>query len=135
MVAMEPDTTVFSEDTEVSMEMDPTVQRFRCKQLRAELDILALKDLKSEVLFYFSIHRTVIIFDIYSRIMRKPTFSICNNKDADQLCGTAKLISAIVFTTGIVHFLYFLNTNISALSFLLLLYSRICVRPGMKPQC
>ena len=61
MVAVEPDTTVFSEDTEVSMETDPTVQRFRCKQLRAELYILAQKDLKSEHLFYCSIHRAVYI--------------------------------------------------------------------------
>ena len=58
MVAVEPDTTVYSEDTEVSMETDASVQRFRCKQLKAELDILAQKNIKSELLFlymYFSI--------------------------------------------------------------------------------
>ena len=32
-----------------------------------------------------------------SRVMRKPTFIICENKDADQLRVTAKLISAFVF--------------------------------------
>ena len=49
---MEPDTTVCSDDIEVTMETDHTVQKFRCKQLRAELDILAQKDLKCEVLSY-----------------------------------------------------------------------------------
>ena len=34
-----------------------------------------------------------------SRVMRKPMFCICENKDADQLRGTAKLISAFVFAT------------------------------------
>ena len=29
--------------------------------------------------------------------MRKPAFCICENKDADQLCGTAQLICAFVF--------------------------------------
>ena len=33
--------------------------------------------------------------------MRKPAFCICENKDADQLCGTAQLISAFVFATYI----------------------------------
>ena len=34
-----------------------------------------------------------------SRAMRKPAFCLCENKDADQLRGTAKLISAFVFAT------------------------------------
>ena len=38
-----------------------------------------------------------------SRVVRKPAFCICENKDADQLRGnrevTAKLISAFVFAT------------------------------------
>ena len=53
-----------------------------------------------------------------SRVMRKPTFCICENKDADQLRGsfavTAKLISAFVFATWIVQSLYFLNTKFRA---------------------
>ena len=31
--------------------------------------------------------------------MRKPAFCICENKDADQLRGTVKLISAFIFAT------------------------------------
>ena len=66
-----------------------------------------------------------------SRIVRKPSFCICENKDADQL---AKPISAFVFTTLIVQSLYFLNTKFQASSHLLCLYSLVCVGPGRKPR-
>ena len=45
-----------------------------------------------------------------SRVMRKPVFCICENKDADQLR------SAFVFTTRIVQSLYFLNPKFQASS-------------------
>ena len=45
-----------------------------------------------------------------SRIMRNPTFCICENKDADLL------ISAFVFATRIVHFLYFVNKKIQPIA-------------------
>ena len=51
-----------------------------------------------------------------SRVVRKPTYSICENKDADQLRGNAKLISAFVFATWIVQSLYFLNPKFQASS-------------------
>ena len=65
-----------------------------------------------------------IFFNQMSRVMRKPTFCICENKDADQLRGnreavTAKLISAFVFATQIVQSLYFLNPKFQASSHLL----------------
>ena len=41
------------------------------------------------------------MFINFSRLMRKPTICICENKDADQI--TAKLISAFVFATRIVY--------------------------------
>ena len=68
--------------------------------------------------------------------MRKPAFSMCENKDADQLRGNreAKLISTFVFATRIVQSLYFLNTKFQASSHLLWLYSPVCVGPGRKPQ-
>ena len=71
--------------------------------------------------------------------MRKPTICICENKDADQLRGnreadTAKLISAFVFATRIVHFLFFLNPKFNASSHLLCLYSPVCVGPVRKPH-
>ena len=47
---------------------------------------------------------------------------------------TAKLISAFVFTTQIVQFLYFLNPKFLALSFLLCLYSSVCVGPVREPH-
>ena len=62
--------------------------------------------------------------------MGKPTNSICENKDADQ-----KLISAFVFATLIVQFLYSLNLKFKAFSHLLCLHSLICVGPVRKPHC
>ena len=46
-----------------------------------------------------------------------------------------KLNSAVVFTTGIVQFIYFLNPKVRASSRLLCLYSWVCVRPVRKPHC
>ena len=51
-----------------------------------------------------------------SRVMRKPTFCICENKDADQLAVTAKLISAFVFATWIEQPLFFQNPKFQASS-------------------
>ena len=68
-----------------------------------------------------------------SRVVRKPAFCICENKGADQLRITAKLISIFVFATQIVQPLYFLNTKFQASNHLLWLYSPVCVRPGRKP--
>ena len=65
-----------------------------------------------------------------SRVMRKPTFRICENKDADQL----RVISAFVIATRIVQSLYFLNPKFQASSHLLWLYSLACVGPGWKPE-
>ena len=66
--------------------------------------------------------------------MRKPVFCICENKDADQLRGTAKLVSAFVFTPRIVQFLFFLNPKFLVSSHLLWLCSPVCVGPGLKPR-
>ena len=48
--------------------------------------------------FFFLVENYLFLNNSYffSRIMRKPTFCICENKDADQV---AKLISAFVFAT------------------------------------
>ena len=67
-----------------------------------------------------------------SRRIRKSTICICENKGAYQ---NAKLISAFVFTTRIVAFLYFLNPKFLAFSLLLHLYRPVCVRPGQNPNC
>ena len=48
---------------------------------------------------------------------------------------TAKLISAFVFATWIVQYLYFLNTKFQASSHLQRLHSLVCVRPGQNPHC
>ena len=69
-----------------------------------------------------------------SLVMRKPAFCICENKDADQLRGFAKLISAFVFATWIVQSLRYLKPKFQASSQLLWLYSPVCVGPGRKSR-
>ena len=66
--------------------------------------------------------------------MRKPDFCICENKEQISFAVTAKLISAFVFATRIVQFLYFLNTKFEASGHFLWLYSLVCVGPGRKPR-
>ena len=65
--------------------------------------------------------------------MGKPTICIGENKDADQL--TAKLISAFVFATRIVQFLFYLNPKFQASSSFLCLYRPVYVGPVRKPHC
>ena len=69
-----------------------------------------------------------------SLVTRKPAFCICENKDADQLRGNRKLISAFVFATRIVQSLFYLDMKFQGSSHLLRLYSLVCVRPGRKPR-
>ena len=66
--------------------------------------------------------------------MRKPVFCLCKNKDADQLCSTAQLISASDFPARIVQFLLYLYPKFQDSNFLLRLYRPVCVRPGRKHQ-
>ena len=47
---------------------------------------------------------------------------------------TAKLISAFVFATRIVQFLFYLNPKFQAISSFLGLYRPVCVGPGRKPR-
>ena len=63
--------------------------------------------------------------------MGKPTICICENKDA----VTAKLISAFVFATQIVQFLFYLNPKFQDSSSFLCLYRPVCVGPVRKPHC
>ena len=48
---------------------------------------------------------------------------------------TAKLISAFVFATRIVQFLFYLNPKFQASSSFLCLYRPVCVRPVWKAHC
>ena len=67
----------------------------------------------------------VLLHDM-SRPLGKPTICIGENKGADQL------ISAFVFATRIVQFLFYLNQKFQASSSLLCLYSLVCVEPVRK---
>ena len=48
--------------------------------------------------------------------------------------SNVQLISAFVFTTQIVQYLFILNQNLQASCHLLWLYSSVCVQPGWKPE-
>ena len=50
-----------------------------------------------------------------SLIMRKPAYCICENKDADQLCGNRTTDQRLCFRYTIVQFLYYLNLKFQAL--------------------
>ena len=69
-----------------------------------------------------------------SRVVRKPAFCICENKDADQLCRNREAVQLFVFPTKLEQSLYFLNPKFQASSHILWLYSPVCVGPGRKPR-
>ena len=56
--------------------------------------------------------------------MRKPAFCICENKDADQLLCFRYIDTTIPLLS---------KSEIQASSYLLWLYSPVCVGPGQKP--
>ena len=62
-----------------------------------------------------------------SRVMRKPAFCICENKDADQLRNYRESDQRLCFR-------YILNPKFQASSNLLLLYNPVYVGPGRKPR-
>ena len=63
-----------------------------------------------------------------SRVVRKPAFCICENKDADQLRGNREADQRLCFR--------YIDSTIPLLpsSHLVWLYSLVCVRPGRKPR-
>ena len=74
-------------------------------------------------------------YSIYELCHEKINVLHMQNKDAEELHGNRKLISAFVFATWIVQSLYFLNPKFQASSHPQWLYSFVCVRPGQNPRC
>ena len=69
-------------------------------------------------------------------ICQKYLFSIIIlHENPPYVVVTAKLISAFVFATRIVQFLFYLNPKFEAYSLLLLPYRSVCVGPVQKPHC
>ena len=67
--------------------------------------------------------------------MRKPDFCIYAKTKALISCAIiAHLISAFVFATKIVQSFYFLNPKFQASSYLLWLYSPVCIGPGRNSR-
>ena len=75
------------------------------------------------------------------KMTNKPPHGKTNNlhrrktKTQISFAVTAKLISAFVFATRIVQFLFYLNPKFQASSSFLCLYRPVCVRPVRKPHC
>ena len=69
-----------------------------------------------------------------SLCMGKQRFAFAKTKTQISFAVTAKLISAFVFDTRIVQFLLCLYPKFQDSSFLLWLYSLVCVGPGRKPK-
>ena len=64
------------------------------------------------------------------RVLRKPAFCICENKDTDQLHCNCEADQRLRFRY--IDTLFFLNTKFQASSHLLWLYSQVCVGPRRK---
>ena len=69
-----------------------------------------------------------------SRLMRNQHSAYAKTKAQISFAVTAKLISAFVFATLKVQFLFFLNPKFQASSHLQCLYSPVCVGPVQKPH-
>ena len=66
-----------------------------------------------------------------SHVVRKPAFCICENKDADQLCGNrADQRLCFRYTDSTIPLL----SKFQASNHLLWLCRLVCVRPGRKPR-
>ena len=69
----------------------------------------------------------------YEPVHEKTNKLHMRKKDADQLCVTAQLISAFVYA-WIVQFLFYFYQKFQESSFILWLYSLVCVRPVQNPK-
>ena len=116
-----------------NINMFPTIlSKLHCKfnPCMAIQSSLALNSMENIKVFFCKYLKYI------SRLMRKQTICICENKDPDQLRGNREADQRLfVFATWIVHFLFFLNPKFQASSLLLLLHSPACVRPGQNPNC
>ena len=71
-----------------------------------------------------------------SRVMRKPTFSLCENKDADQLRGNREADQRLCFRYIDSPIPLLSKSEISSLKpSSVTAYSLVCVGPGRKPEC
>ena len=86
---------------------------------------------KTNASFSHIIAELWVIFEPHRE--RKRILAYAKAKAQISFTVTAKLISAFVFATLIVQFLFFVNPKFQASSLLLRLYRSVCVRLGRKP--
>ena len=70
-----------------------------------------------------------------SRLVENQQSVYAKTKAQISFAVTAKLISAFVFATRIVQFLFYLNPKFQASSSFLCFYRSVCVGPVRKPHC
>ena len=68
-----------------------------------------------------------------SRLVRKPTFCMCENKDADQLRGYNQRLCFQYLDSTMPLLPKYINFKAS--SHLQYMYSLVCVRRGQNPHC
>ena len=91
---------------------------------------------------FFQRHKVMLNFqsllDYFKNILNENSKStqvfFAYAKTKTKISFAAKLISACVFATQKVQFLYFLNPEFQVSNHLLWLYRLVCVGPGRKPQ-
>ena len=109
--------------------------RITYPKLYSLANLLLLKELI--FLFLFTDQATIhYCGSITNEPRREKTgfFAYAKTKTQISFAVTAKLISVFVFPIRIVQSLYFLNPKFQASSYLLWLYSLVCVVPGWKPR-
>ena len=78
---------------------------------------------------------SVVTLTLYEpRREKNRLFTYAKTKTQISFAVTAKLISDYAFAAWIVQSLFYLNPKFQASSYLLWLYSLVCVGPGQKPR-
>ena len=67
-------------------------------------------------------------------LLENQIFAYAKTKTQISFAVTTKLISAFIFAIQVVQSLFYLNPKFQASSYLLWLYSQVCVRPGWKSR-
>ena len=75
---------------------------------------------------------TILWSDVRAFQVRRNLVIILAASSENQIFAYGKLISAFVFATRVVQFLFFLNPKFQASNLLLRLYRPVCVTPGLK---
>ena len=114
---------VFINNVLLSVAISNNVQPFQYFGLEVSVELMLVQILK-----------TTETNDNWAALWENQIFAYAKTKAQINCAVTAQLISAFIFATLIVQFLFYLKPNFQASSFLLRLYRTFCVRPGRKSR-